>query len=108
MKNLWLFISGTLHMVLLALIISAIFTALKWLCSLTTICDAPGWVDFLGGAAVLFVCMFVYSSYKAIMYGIHVKKDPPFANAHAQGMSWRTWQRIKNIKVDDDDQENEE
>lgn len=105
MKNLWLFISGILNMMFLALVISAILTALKWLCSLTTICDAPGWIDFLSGAAVLFACMFIYSVYKTIMYAIHVKMDPPFANAHAHGISWKTWKRFRKIKADDDDLE---
>lgn len=75
MKNLISFIGTLAIIVLQSIVISAFFTLCKWLLSLLGVCDAPTWINFTGGAAMLFFVLFLYSAGKTclVMYRIYKK-----------------------------------
>lgn len=99
MKYLLSFI-GTLAIIAFqSIAVSAIFTLCKWLLSLLSICNAPTWMHFLGGSAMLFAVLFIYSVSKTAITMYRYHKDPGFKDANmSTGIDWDDYKRLSNGK----------
>lgn len=74
MKYILHFLGSLLIMAGLSLALSALFCLCQWLLSLTTVCDAPTWHKFFGGAIVLFGFFFLYGCYRVVKYYIRERR----------------------------------
>lgn len=83
--------------ILLAVLLSAIFTGIKAVCHLLRLCGRPGWVDFIGGALGLFVFFMIWRIGRTLYYMRLYKKYPAFKEAHLNtGITWREYGKIKS------------
>ena len=99
MKNLLSFI-GTLAIIAFqSIVVSAFFTLCKWLLSLLGLCNAPTWFNFVGGAAILFSVLFLYSVGNTCITLYRYNKDPVFKEANLKvGLSWKDYKALKKQK----------
>jgi len=86
---------------LLAIMLSAFFSALKFIGSLLHICGRLRWVDFLGGVLTLFIFFILWRAGHTLYYMHLYKKDPIFMEAHMRtGISWWDYKRLRNKDCD--------
>ena len=99
MKYLLSFI-GTLAIISFqSIAVSAFFTLCKLLLSLLGICDTPTWYHFLGGSAMLFAVLFIYSVSKTAITMYRYHKDPIFKDANiSTGIGCGDYKRLRNSK----------
>lgn len=109
-KKIWLFIIHCItapfimiffcwRFAIIALVISGVFTLIKWLLSLASVCSNPTWKGFLFVALGIWSLNYIYSVISVIILKYHYLKDPVFEDLNlTTGLSWREYQRFKREK----------